>query len=72
MTICGYLETKQPHLKRRKGLKKIRWQMHSLPTLEIRVEQKWNRVKKETKMGEKKKKNQFCLDRESKPGPVDN
>ena len=43
-----------------------------LPTLEIRVERKGNRVKKETKMGEKKKKNQFCLDRESKPGPVDN
>ena len=49
------------------------WKAQHLPTLEIRVEQKGNQVKKETKMGEKReKKNQCCLDRESNPGPVDN
>ena len=43
-----------------------------LPTLEIRVEQKGNRVKKEIKMCEKREKNQCCRDGESNPGPVDN
>ena len=48
------------------------WKAVHLPTLEIRVEQKRNRVKKERKNGGKKKKNQCCRDRESNPGPVDN
>ena len=48
------------------------WKAAYLSTLEIRVEQKGNRVKKERKMGRKKKKNQCCRDRESNTGPVDN
>ena len=44
------------------------WKAVHLPTLEIRVEQKGNRVKKEIKMeGEK---NQCCRDRELNPGPI--
>ena len=46
------------------------WKTAHLPTLEIRVEHKGDRVKKERKMGEKEKKNRCC--RESNPGPVDN
>ena len=48
------------------------WKDAHLPTLEIREKQKGNRVKKREKWGEKRKKNQCCRDRESKPGPVDN
>ena len=48
------------------------WKAANLPNLEIRVEQKRNRVQEERKMRKKVKKNQFCRDRESNPGPVDN
>ena len=44
------------------------WKAAHLPTLDIRVEQRGNRVKK----GEKRKKSQCCHGRESNPGPVDN
>ena len=48
------------------------WTAAHLPTVEIRVEQKGNRVKKREKNGGKKKNYQSWLDRESNPGPVDN
>ena len=48
------------------------WKAAHLPILEIRVEQKGNRAKKERKMGKKRKKIQCCRDRESNLGPVDN